>query len=431
MKLVIVCLIALIVSAGLAMLAIEDPGYVVLAWDPYVVRMPLLFLILILFVAFIVLYLFFNFLGGLFRAPKKLGKMKQRMNEDAAPKFCIQGFTGLIEGRWDHAEARLMKKIDSSRMPLIHYLGAAYAALQQGHLERRDRYLDQALAIQPDQSLSIELTRARFHCHAGEFDKARNVLEFLRIDNARSKPVVRLLADVYQHLGDWEALREMLPTMKRLNVFPKEDFEAREQLAWDRLILSENTLAGPSAEEAPLNWSTLPSKHRRNPAIISSWVRLLLRKGEAKEAEKVLRRALRKTYDPRLIHLYGQVRSPFVSYQIEFAETFLKTRPDDPELLLALARLHRHERNFEASISMYERAMAAGARDEVYTDLASLYEQMGDSDTALTLYKKGFEALEHQSEQNTGDAAPATERALTHEVHDEAQLVKGIIPVVR
>ena len=44
MKLFITILISLAVAVGLGMLALEDPGYIVLSWEPWVVRMPLLLL---------------------------------------------------------------------------------------------------------------------------------------------------------------------------------------------------------------------------------------------------------------------------------------------------------------------------------------------------------------------------------------------------
>ncbi|MYB35749.1 MAG: hypothetical protein F4X92_11680, partial [Gammaproteobacteria bacterium] len=82
MKLVILCLVVLIVSVGLGLLALEDPGYVVLFRDPYEIRMPLLVLVLVLVLAFIVLHLFLNLLMSIIRAAKKIGKLKRQMNED-------------------------------------------------------------------------------------------------------------------------------------------------------------------------------------------------------------------------------------------------------------------------------------------------------------------------------------------------------------
>ncbi len=428
MKLVILCLVVLCASVWLGVLALEDPGYVLLFRDPYEVRMPLLVLILILFLAFIVLYLLLNLLMNIIRAPKKLQKLKNKMDEEAAHRACMQGFTGLIEGHWDQAEGRLLKKVENSRMPLIHYLGAAYAALQQGSLQRRDMYLDQALESQPEHRLSIQLTRARFHCHAGEYVEARQVLEAQKIQNPKNKPLLRLLADVYQAIGDWQALRAILPAIRKLKVLPSDEIEKCEQLTWSRLLTTD----GPDSDvpETPLNWKSLPTKQKRNPDILLVWVRHLMRQGESKEAETMLRRALNKQYDSKLVNLYGQVASPFIPYQIEFIQKLLKTRPNDSELMLALARLYRYKEDGKTSISWYEKVMEQGASDKVFSELASVYEQMGDSETALNLYKKSLTTLENQS-ASTWKPALGAEHLLPHDPQSEIHPAQGTMPVVR
>lgn len=428
MKLAILCLVVLTASVGLGLLALEDPGYVVLFRDPYEIRMPLLVLVLILFLAFIVLYLFLNLLMSIIRAPKKIGKLKRQMDEDAAHKACMQGFTGLIEGHWDQAEGRLLKKVENSRMPLIHYLGAAYAALQQGSLRRRDMYLNQALERQPEHRLSIQLTRARFHCQAGEYVEARQVLEAQKVQNPKNKPLLRLLADVYQALGDWQALKGILPIIRKLKVLPPDEIEKREQLTWSQLLTSDES--DSDVPETRLNWKSLPAKQKRNPAILSAWVKHLIKQGESKEAEAMLRRVLNKQYDAKLVDLYGRVQSPFIPYQIEFVQKLLKTRPKNPELMLALARLYRYEDDLKTSISWYEKVMVLGAGNEVFSEMASAYEQMGDSETALNLYKKSLTALENQSE-GTGKLALDAERLLPHDSKSEIQPAQGTIPVVR
>ena len=109
----------------------------------------------------------------------------------------------------------------------------------------------------------------------------------------------------------------------------------------------------------------------------------------------MLRRALRKSYHPTLIHHYGLVHSPFVEYQIELAESFLKRFPEDPELLLALARLYKYDRQFSKAREFYEKSIASGVQGDAYTDYAAMLEEMGETDLALSYYKKGLQ------EQNT------------------------------
>ena len=428
MKLVITCLITLAVASGLALLAMDDPGYIVLAREPYVIRMPLLMMVLILFVAFIVMYLFFNFLAGIFKVPKRYRDRRKRMNEKAVQKLGMQGYAGLIEGRWEFAESRLLKHLDANETPLMNYLGAAYAAQQQGNLRRRNQYFDQALEKQPDQSFSIYLTRARFNYQSGELLEAKSYLEFLRRNKPRSRPVIRLLADVYKNLEDWQSLRQLLPAIEKLKIFSPEEFEQREQDVFDHLVAPVSLLPnGP--DSSAMEWKHLPLKTRKNPKYIASYVSKLNQYGDTKQAETILRRALRKSYNPQLMRLYGMIQSPFVEYQIELAESFLAGRPNEPEIPLTLARLYRYNKAFVKAKEMYFKAIESGGGEEVYADLASLLEDIGEKEAALLFYKKQLETLVPQTKS---DGSVNSEKGDLTVISDQRhQSVKSIIPVVR
>lgn len=427
MKLVITCIVTLVIATGLALTSMEDPGYVVLAREPYVVRMPLLLLIMMLFVLFVLLYLLFNFMASLSRAPGRYRNWRQCRNEQAAHLHNMQGFSGLIEGNWSGAESALLKKLQYNKTPLLSYLGAAYAAQQQGQLERRNHYLDEVLERQPQEHLAINLTRARLLVQSGEVSDARLCLEGLMKKSPRSKPVLRLLAEVYRELGDWASLRALLPALKKRQVFPAAEIRHREHEIYERLVGTGEYLESASGHPAFI-WRSLPAGSRANPSVIGSYVGTLVRSGNAKEAETVLRRALRKSYHPELIRHYGLVHSPFVEYQIELAESFLERHPQDPELLLALARLNKYHRQFEKARGYYEKSIGAGAGGDVYTDYAAMLETMGETELALDYYKRG---LQEQGAHAVPDAAGPSAAAPVMLPERAGETVAQIMPVVR
>ena len=392
MKLFITIIIALIVSVGLGVLAVDDPGYVVLTRDPYVVRLPLLLFIGILFLTFVLLYLLLNFIASLFRAPEKYRKWRIRNQENSAQQHTMQGYAYLIEGNWPKAESALLNKLKFNKTPLMNYLGAAYAAQQQGLMDRRNHYLDEALARHPSNELAINLTRARLLYHAGEVAESRDYLEKLRTTSSRNVAVARLLADVYKELEDWDSLTRLVASLRKLEAFPEEETKTREQHAFEQLISSPALLQGKSDRSAK-TWKSLPAKKRKDPDMVVSYVNQLIKADKLKEAEKELRTALNRGLDKKLINLYGKVRSPYVSYQIELVESFIKQHDNDPDLLLALARLYCYEKNYAKAKDLYKKSIEAGAQDEACIDLASLLEQMGETDAALFFFKKGAAGL--------------------------------------
>ncbi len=434
MKLALTILIAFALAVGLALVSVDDPGYVVLAKDPYVVRLPLLMFALLLFLGFVFLYLLFNAIAGVFRAPKRYGQWRNQHNENNAHKYTMSGYAGLIEGDWSKAEQALLKKLEYNKTPLMNYLGAAYAAQQQGYLAQRDQYLDDALARHPQHKLAINLTRARLLYKAGEMAESKRYLENLRSSATKNIAVVRLLADTYKELGDWYALVDLVPTLKKLKALPEETMNQIERLAYHNLIASSALLT--SDNRPTTTWKSLSSARRKDPKMVACYASQLIKNGEFQEAEKCLRSALNRKFDAELIYLYGMVNSPFLEYQIQLLESIIHKQKQNsihPDLLLALARLYRFNKEHEKSKQYFRQTIAAGGRDEAFMGLSALLEDMGDTDEALFYMKKGMQAI--------SDNPPTTHEEVVLLQHGNQSAISGagnkaadtrdVMPVVR
>ena len=392
MRLVIFILIALAGALALSMYATHDPGYVVLSHDPYTVRLPMALFVLFLLIGFAILYLFFNFLVSLFRAPKKVKKWRKGKQELSAQQQTMKGFAGLIEGNWADAEGALLSKLDHNNASLMNYLGAAYAAQQQGQIARRNQHLKAALDSHPRQELAIKLTRARMQMQAGEFGDARDQLEYLRLSAPRNVAVARLLADVYREVNDWPALVNLMPALGKLKAFPEEELKARERVALEHHIEAPALLQGDGTkvDEA---FKALPRKKKKDTAAVASYARQLIRAGEAQRAETVLRKALNREWDPELVKLYGLTETRHGNDQLKLVESWSKKYGDDPQLSLAMARLYRRENQLEKAKDLYAQVVAATGDSEAIAEMGDLLEQMGDPESALIAYKQGLRAL--------------------------------------
>lgn len=432
MKLVITIIIALAAAVSLYLVSIFDLKEMVLFVAPYTVRLPFSLFVLLLVIGFAVLYLFFNFMVGLFRAPERYRKWRNQSNANAAHEHTMIGYARLIEGNWDRAEKALLNKIEYNKAPLINYLGAAYAAQQRGHTNQRNKYLDDALEKHPQHQLAINLTRARLLYKAGELAESRNYLENLRKSVPKNVPVVRLLADVYQALGDWSSLVDLVPALKKLNAFPEQEMSIKERFAYNNLLSSPALLQGEPDRPAT-TWKSLPATQRKNLELIACYVNQLIKAGKFKEAEKDLRVALNRKFDAELMYLYGRVKSPFLEYQIQLVESISKKQKqysEHPDLLLTLARLYRYNKEYEKSKQYFKQSIAAGGRCEAFMDLGSLLEQIGDKDGALFYIKKGVEAAATDADNNLKNHPG------NHPVANQGEAVflqagREVIPVVR
>jgi len=395
-KLVISIILAIGVAIALAMYAQQDPGFVVLSreWggEPYTIRLPLALFALFLLVAFVILYLLFNFIVSLFRAPKNIGKWRKGKKEVSAQQHTMRGFAGLIEGNWSHAEGQLLSKLDHNKASLMNYLGAAYAAQQQGQLARRNQHLDTALKMHPRQELAIKLTRARMQMQAGEWGDARDQLEYLRLSAPKNVAAARMLADTYREVGDWPALVKLMPSLGKLKAFPEEELKQREKLALEQHIESPALLQGDGSK-VDETFKALPRKKKKDATAVASYARQLIRGGEGQRAETVLRRALNREWNPELVRLYGVTETKHVHDQIKLLESWGKKHVDDPDLMFAMARLYRRDNQLDQAKKLLVSVVSATGDSEATAELGDLLEQMGEHESALLTYKQGLKAL--------------------------------------
>ena len=390
MKLLFTLILTLGAAVGFALIAMEDPGYVVLVRAPYTVRLPLVLLVLAVLVVFAGLYLLFHFIAAVLGAPQRMRKWRRRRNEANAQLHTMRGYADLIEGDWSKAEQQLLNHLPHNKAPLLNYLGAAYAAQQRGHLHRRDQYLAEALSRHPEQRLAVGLTAARLHYQAGEITEARDVLEGLRQSAPKNVPAARLLAGAYRQLKDWNSLAALMPSLVRLKAFPPEELAAWEKQAYENYLSSLALLQGDGGRPTEA-FKSLPAARKKDPAVIAGYCRQLLKSGDSVLAEKTLRIALNRQWDAELAGLYGKAETPFTDDQITLVKSWEKRYGPHADLALALARLYRRDRQWEKARQLFGEVIAGG-RDEVCAELGALLEEMGEKDAALLCYRKGLAA---------------------------------------
>jgi len=390
-KLIISIVIAITAVIGLmALFAMKDHGFVLLVWEPYTVKLPILLFVLILIVAFAAFYLLFNIIVGLIHMPKKIQQWNEQRLQSSIQKNMMLGYAGLIEGDWLKAENVLLDQMDHNQSPLMHYLGAAYAAHKQGHFHRRDQYLDEASMSHPKQQLAINLTRARLLYQVGEVAKARDCLETFKKSVSKNVSVARLLADIYRDLGDWQSLVHLMPALEKLKAFPLEEYNQREKVAYDQLLaapsFSQNKL-----DNAEKTWHALPYARKKYPNVVAGYAKQLIESDEMVRAEKLLRNALNRRFNSDLVYLYGKVKTNFVTDQIKLVNSWAKKHGDDINLRLTLARLYRRNEEYERAQELLKTLVADNIKaEEVCAELGMLLEQIDEKDAALICYKKGL-----------------------------------------
>lgn len=326
MKVAFVVLVAVLALGGLVgALVIRDAGYVLVTYGDFALETSLWFALLALVVTYVVLRILLRVVLGIGRGGSLVRSWRRERRDRAAREQTMRGLKALAEARWAEARKRLEGAAPHAEAPLINFLYAAAAAHHLGDGAGRDELLSEARSAGDDTELAVALMHAellhgdrQWHaCLAALSAVGRHALS-----NAR---VLRLKADCFRGLGDWQALIELLPDLERHRALSEQDLAATRREAWLRRLAEART--------DPLElWQAVPKDLRRERPLVVAVARSLAAVGRGADAEPLLRQALDQDWSAELLDVYGAVAR-------SAPDAWLKKHPDDPHLLLALGRI--------------------------------------------------------------------------------------------
>ena len=386
MSFIVYVLITLAAAAALGLLALEDPGYVLISRTPYEIEVSLVLAVVLAGIVLFAVYLVLRLLWAVLRMPRTAGRWRVNRRHALATQATLAGYSRLIEGEWEEAEEILSQRLGYGATPLLSALGAAYAAQQRADYDARDKYLLQARNQEPEHIEAVEITRARLLERAGQLDEARGVLEQLHEQGVRRRAVQGMLVELLQRQQDWPALESLFKDLKRSRILPEGEMKILNRDLQVRLLTSD---ARPDAGAQV--WSRLSRQERRDPVLTAVHVRSLIDAGNMKQAEKILRKAINRNWDGGLVRLYGHIRHEFIDALLKQAENWRVTHTDDPDLLITLARFQLELKVRDKALLLLVEAARIGVSGETYMELGLLLESMGESAKALQCYRRGLQ----------------------------------------
>ena len=302
------------------------------------------------------------------------GRHRSRRVQNALER----GFEELSAGRWSHALRLLSRAAPLAPLSLPAYLAAAQAAHALGDSTRAQALLSEARERNPRAAVSVALQQARFFIEDHNDLAAREPLADMQKQHPRHPEVLRLLAGVLERLGDWLALGALLPELRRQTLYPAAALDELETRAL--LGRLRNAAHTPDAQALRQCWQSFDAPQRQRPALIAAYVETMRSHGLAAEAEAetLLREALNRQLDERLLALYGCVQGRDLTRQLAQAERWLHTQNPNATLLLTLGRLSLRNQLWGKARDYFEQSLALERRAETCVELARLLSRLGD-----------------------------------------------------
>lgn len=388
MKLLVSIIFVLALSIVLGLWAHEDAGYVLIGRGYTTLEMSLSMCIVLLVFSFVVGYMLLRLFVRAWAMPEQLRRWRHNHKARKARVASNNGLVALAQGHWQEAERMLTKYARHSDTPLLNYLSAARAAQKQNAPQRRDEYLALAHTSKRGADFAVELTQAELQMAHGQLEQSLATLMHLCAISPKHTHVLYLLVQVYQRLNSWGELKKLLPTLRKNKVLNEQALNELEKTVWLELLATVAKRNEPGL--LIKSWQRIPRALRRDQDLIDRYVGFLIKQKQYKEAEGLLREALKRQWSLRLVNHYSLVETSAPEKQLEFAESLLKDHENNAGLLLALGRLAKRCELWGKARSYLEASIGAENHIDAYKELGMLLEQLEEKDAAAEFFRKGI-----------------------------------------
>ncbi len=381
MRFGIYIVIALVLTAFGGHFLLADPGYVSIDFRGYRIEMSVPVLASMIALVMLGIWL----LKRLWQAPRLMGEAAGRYRAGRAGEKLTRGMIEVAEGNFARGEKLLGRAAGSSDAPLFNYLQAARAAHLQGNDTRRDEWLKLAYEDTPGAANAVLLTQAEFQLDSKQYEPALATLRKIDENSHNHGYALALLGRVYYKLGDWTNLADVLP---RIQKFGRVDAKTLDR--WTLRVHCEALKSADTGDAVVAAFAAVPKKLATREDILSDYYGGLIRHGLHDKAEKELAAAIGREWRGYLVALFGKVEGADPSKQLKKAEGWLAKHPEDPDLLLAAARLCLRTELWGKARSYLESVIGIRPTPEAYQVYGKLLNQLGEADAAAEAFREGL-----------------------------------------
>jgi HemY protein len=389
-RLLILILTALALSLLIAWAIQHDPGHIRISIGHWLVESNLWVFAGLNCALIVAIFLILSALRGSVQAGKRLSHFFGHSAQNKARITTEKGIIAFLEGNWEQSKKLLLRSARKNTSPIINYLAAAHASNELGQLKEAENLLKKAYDNAPDSEVAIGIAQTRIQLQQGQFESALATLIRLKKVQPHHPFVLKQLKAVYLKLEDWQQLIKLLPELRKELHEDDTALQPLEMMAWQKLliqktddVINRNQLDHATDVLAEL-WKSMPDRICADVSMVSTYARQLIRIGENAESETLLRISLNQHWHDELVNQYGCVQGANPQEQLLHAENWLKARPNNAALLLALGRLSLQNELWGKALEYFEASRRLHHTPESMAELCRLKLKMKKPQENLT-----------------------------------------------
>lgn len=410
--------LALLLGAALLRMLQHDAGYVLIAVAGKTIEMRFWFaLFLVIIIGVVVMWV----LRTLLRVIRAVSGGWSLAMANRARRGELRTNTGLIqfiEGDWLGAQKSLLKAAKDVDEPLVHYLAAARSSYETGNFEKAENLIAKAQKIAPDDNAVIAISQARMLFLSEKYDQCLSILHGIKTSTPNHPVVLSLLQKSYLAIGDWLSLEGILPSLKRQQVLPDDEWlqlqtrvylhllEAAGKIEPVKTLMSKVPIVkgegvkeqGDTLSETvskptnPLDavWQRAPKNLKQTSSFVALYGRMLLNAERHEDAQLLLRNALKKQWSDAVVEIYGLTMPVDFKTQLRVLEGWLKIEPENATLHLALGRVCLRSELWGQAKGYFQSSLTFKQLPTAYAELARLQAALGEQEQSALSYEKGL-----------------------------------------
>lgn len=375
-------------GAWLWRIVAADPGYVQIALRGWSIETTLVVATTALILALAALWLVVKLL----RMP---GRYWSRRRRHVARERLAGGLVALHEGRWHRAERLLTRAASEPQHRLPALLGAARAAQSRGDTQRADELLAQA--GERGDALVAALVAARQHQRSGDAPAITALFDAQPVA-ALPPRAIELYVKALAATGRAGEAVGLLPALRTSRVLEGDALTQEE----DATIAAALQQAA-DAQTLASTWGNLSRAQKIRAPIVAAYARRAVDLGDSDAAVTAVEDAMRKRWSPELAAIYGRLPRGGGRSPLRMAESWLTAHPDDPGLLVTLAKLCRKEQIWGKAEDYLQRALAHGAGAAAWEELGHVHAAQHRNDAAADAYAKALAVQRGERAQTRSD----------------------------
>ncbi len=389
-RFIIIILTATIFAVALGIVAFYNgQGYVAISFADFTLETTVVFSLGVIILSFFIIHYLLRVLSGVFYFPNYVNRRHTKKKAERVKNALVKGLIEMSEGRFEQAEKILIKNASASDTSLLNYLMAARSAQQLGDYNRRDEYLRLAHESMPSADIAIGLTQAELQLSHKQFEQALATLNHLSVVSPKHGYVKKLLARVYQQLGDWDSLGPVLKDVRKLKVLDESVLEEREIEAFCGML--KNSIKQVDGEKTEKIWNDIPKRLKSNSELVRLYSSYLANQNKQDLAEALIRGKLNDEWNDELALMYSNLIVSDPTKQLESAEIWLRGQSRNAVFLLVLGKLCLGAKLWGKARSYFESSIGIEPSAEAYLKLAELLEsKMDEHEEAEKMYRFGL-----------------------------------------